>query len=351
MLLSQTCSRFANDPLVSPYCVTSAVTPDIFEQFLRVMKGCDIEITEANASALSSLSSEFGFSALSAQSAAFFRSPTGRLTELEPVISNQSDKISSLIGRVERLEAEISDLRLAVAAQAHTQAQAQAQAESQAKLQSESATKRELAAEAALLRADVAVLCQWTVPLLDSQILFPVIFDECRGRSFRLLWRGGRDGFSAAAFHSGCDGHSPTLTVIRDTGGSIFGGFTPIAWESVVWNMKCNSENNCLREDASQKSFVFTVKNPWNTGPKRFPLRREQQSQAVFCYRLYGPVFGYDLPDLSVSLGSGDSSHTKGFGQTYEFDATLAPGIDPQLFLTGKVEFTLAEIEVFEIDA
>jgi septal ring factor EnvC (AmiA/AmiB activator) len=51
------------------------------------------------------------------------------LAELERVISNQSDKISSLIGQIGRMEAEISDLRLAVATQAHAQTQAEAQAQ------------------------------------------------------------------------------------------------------------------------------------------------------------------------------------------------------------------------------
>jgi hypothetical protein len=51
---------------------------------------------------------------------------------------------------------------------------------------------------------------------VDSLILtaFPAFFDEVRGRPFRLLFWGTRDGFSTEAFHGGCDGHLPTLTVI-----------------------------------------------------------------------------------------------------------------------------------------
>jgi hypothetical protein len=44
-----------------------------------------------------------------------------------------------------------------------------------------------------------------------------------------LLYRGTRDGFGAANFHSKCDRHKNTLTIIKAHGTSfIFGGFTSI---------------------------------------------------------------------------------------------------------------------------
>jgi hypothetical protein len=61
---------------------------------------------------------------------------------------------------------------------------------------------------------------------------FPALFAEFGGKRFTLLWRGSRDGFGARDFHGRCDGRAPTLTLIEDTGGSIFGGFTPVEWES-----------------------------------------------------------------------------------------------------------------------
>jgi hypothetical protein len=69
---------------------------------------------------------------------------------------------------------------------------------------------------------------------LDSLIIadFPEIFAELRGKHFEVLWRGSRDGFGAKEFHERCDGHANTLTVILDTKGNIFGGFTPLEWDS-----------------------------------------------------------------------------------------------------------------------
>jgi hypothetical protein len=69
---------------------------------------------------------------------------------------------------------------------------------------------------------------------LDSLIVsaFPFFeHDDCSGTVAKLLWRGSRDGFSAAEFHRRCDGHSNTLTLNLGTDGNVFGGFTPVEWE------------------------------------------------------------------------------------------------------------------------
>jgi hypothetical protein len=67
---------------------------------------------------------------------------------------------------------------------------------------------------------------------LNSAIIACLPFSEFGGKQFSLLWRGSRDGFRARNFHSRCDGHANTLTLIKDTEGNIFGGFTPVEWES-----------------------------------------------------------------------------------------------------------------------
>jgi hypothetical protein len=102
------------------------------------------------------------------------------------------------------------------------------------------------------LRADVSTLKSWVFPDLNSTIIsdFPDVFAKFRGKHFALLWRGGRDGFGARDFHSRCDGHANTLTLIEDTKGNIFGGFTPVKWESPNGD-KCKA-------DPSLKSFLFT---------------------------------------------------------------------------------------------
>jgi hypothetical protein len=112
-----------------------------------------------------------------------------------------------------------------------------------------------------------------STPSLDSRIIsdFPAIFAEFR--KFSLLSRGSRDGFQKEEFHRRCDDHTNTLTVILDTKGNIFGGFTPVEWDS----------SYDLKADDSQKSFVFTLKNPHNIPARRFALKAEKKHHAIMC--------------------------------------------------------------------
>jgi hypothetical protein len=114
-------------------------------------------------------------------------------------------------------------------------------------------------------------------PLLDSQIIseFPDIFAEFKGKHSELLWRGSRDGFRAQKFHRLCDGHANTLTVILDTKGNIFGGFTPVEWESRTPRRSWD-DSNCWKWDDSLNSFLFTLKNPHNVPARRFALKNEK---------------------------------------------------------------------------
>jgi chaperonin cofactor prefoldin len=109
-------------------------------------------------------------------------------------------------------------------------------------------------------------------PSLDSRIIadFPVIFADFYGKRLSLLWRGTSNGFAASEFHRRCDGHANTLTLILDTDGNSFGGFTPVKWESKQWNRKNTDDDNTRKEDYSSKSFLFTLKNPHNISAKRF---------------------------------------------------------------------------------
>ena len=46
-----------------------------------------------------------------------------------------------------------------------------------------------------------------------------------------LLYRGTRDGWSAAAFHSRCDNMGPTLTLVQTENKFRLGGFTSVNWD------------------------------------------------------------------------------------------------------------------------
>ena len=45
-----------------------------------------------------------------------------------------------------------------------------------------------------------------------------------------LCWRASLHGWAAKTFHSLCDNKGPTVTIVKDTKNSIFGGYTSIPW-------------------------------------------------------------------------------------------------------------------------
>jgi hypothetical protein len=178
--------------------------------------------------------------------------------------------------------------------------------------------------------------------IFDSRIIsgFPEIFAEFREKQFSLLWRGSRDGFKAQEFHRRCDGHANTLTVILDTKGNIFGGFTPVEWES-------RTKSPYEKADDTLKSFVFTLKNPHNIPARRFALKAERKSGAIDCDSKWGPCFGggYDINVLD-NCDANTGSYTV-LGDVYTNDT----GLDGWIVFTGSRYFEVTEIEVFEIAA
>jgi archaellum component FlaC len=170
--------------------------------------------------------------------------------------------------------------------------------------------------------------------LLDSVIVSgtPEIFAEFKGKTLALLWRGGRDGFKAKEFHKRCDGHANTLTVIKDTEGNVFGGFTTVAWEQKL---------DLKRKGGALKSFLFTLKNPHNLEARRFELKKERSPPIK-----YVPSSGPDFRDVGVASQSNTNRESVvDLGISYKNDTEL----DGRILFTGEPFFQVHEIEVFEL--
>jgi hypothetical protein len=255
------------------------------------------------------LCEEFQFYRLLAKLSAF------RITELEAVTSEKSQTQDR---RIAMLEAELSQTR------------------SELKLTTAEAIATERRRQ---LNQEVTALKAWVFPQLDSKIIndFPPVFAEFQQRKFILLWRGSRDGFGGRDFHNRCDGHGNTLMIIQDADGNVFGGYTPVAWES--------PKGHCHKTDESAKSFLFTVKNPHNSPPQKFALKAEEKGRAINCFPWRGPGFGHGC-DLFVSHNCNTNNDSvSSLGETYANDT----GLDGRIFFTGGHNFTVKEIEVFEI--
>jgi hypothetical protein len=169
---------------------------------------------------------------------------------------------------------------------------------------------------------------------------FPEILAEFRGKWFSVLWRGSRDGFGARDFHRRCDGRANTLTVILDTAGNLFGGFTPVKWESHRWN---KHESDTWKVDHSLRSFLFTLKNPHNIPARRFALKAEEKGLAIVCDYTWGPCFCMDM-NVSDNSNANASSSTS-LDKAYANDT----GLPAHTVFTGSPHFQVKEIEVFEI--
>ncbi len=120
--------------------------------------------------------------------------------------------------------------------------------------------------------------------------------------SLSLLWRASRDGYDPAAFHRLCDGKANTVTVIKNTNGYIFGGFTSVPWSST----------GGYKTDST--AFLFSLTNPSNTPLK---LKVKSPQNAVY-HSCYGPTFGSG-EDLYVSSSSNTNRNSSMYLDSYEF--------------------------------
>lgn len=85
---------------------------------------------------------------------------------------------------------------------------------------------------------------------------------RARAAATNLLFRSTRDGATAAAFHAHCDFKGPTLVLIKDTDGNVFGGYTQKNWSSPIYSGKG------VRDPSA---FLINIVSPHGTPPVLFP--------------------------------------------------------------------------------
>jgi hypothetical protein len=107
----------------------------------------------------------------------------------------------------------------------------------------------------------------------------PPLYEEFSTKRWALLWRGSRDGFSATEFHRRCDSRANILTLILDTDGNVFGGFTPVKWEP---RMVAELSDNCLKGDDSLRRFLLALKNPHKQLAQKSAFTAENKQSAIF---------------------------------------------------------------------
>jgi hypothetical protein len=240
------------------------------------------------------LYSEFGFWVLSAKLSDLCNSPerqiyllkssvleqTEKQAELNTLINRQTGLLEDVATLIRVVDSKVTEMRSDVTQMSATLTQIDSNV---SQVDSKVNQLNPLHSAVGQLRTEISVLKVLKEPQLIVGY-FPPLFEEFRRKRFNLLWRGSRDGFTAQEFHLRWDGRANTLTVISDTDGNVFGGFTPVKWESPArWKHKV---------DDSLQSFLFTLRNLNGVPPRKVALRVEKKPSAIDCTSSYCATFG-----------------------------------------------------------
>ena len=102
------------------------------------------------------------------------------------------------------------------------------------------------------------------------------IYEWTGYKNMELIFRGTRD--EGKNFHNKCDNKGPTITLIQNDKGYIFGGYASIPWTSSnTWK-------------SAPDSFLFSFTNIYNIEPTKFPSKNDQKE--IHHESNYGPEFG-----------------------------------------------------------
>jgi hypothetical protein len=149
-----------------------------------------------------------------------------------------------------------------------------------------------------------------------------------------LLYRATRDGFETHAFHSKCDGHSNTLTILKAKKSSyIFGGFTTVTWD----------RSDEYKSDPN--AFLFSLTNKDNT-PLTMKVDPTRSQFSIYCNPKCGPMFGNDICIANNSNTTMDSCSI--LGSIYQHPQYAKGTNEANTFLAGSHKFQLDEIEVYQ---
>lgn len=143
---------------------------------------------------------------------------------------------------------------------------------------------------------------------------------------FKLLWRCSKDGWDWSKFYSKCGTAKPNLILAKiKQNGQIIGGYTDQDWQPTSGYK------------TSKFSFLFNL-----TTGKKHKLKKNLQSNAVYCLSGNGPTFGsgYDLY-FAPNMNTTTSSYSY-IGYTY--DGT------PDTSICGVTNFSVEEFEFYECE-
>jgi hypothetical protein len=120
--------------------------------------------------------------------------------------------------------------------------------------------------------------------------------------------------------------------------------------------------SNCLKGGDSVRNFLFTLKNPHAVPAQKFTLRADKKYDAIICNSAWGLIFTgcidvYNDSNANTNMNTNTDScicigtrwnPLEPIG-THRNEYVYANDIAIPHFFTGVENFTVKEIEVFEI--
>ena len=173
-------------------------------------------------------------------------------------------------------------------------------------------------------------------------------------KQINLLYRGSRDGYTSSRFHEMCDSKINTISIIKDTHGCVFGGYSPLSWnsnEKEMYDPKTflfYSSNNMLFDESTSQLNRLNHTNIESNCRRLLELTNIKKNtncteiHSIYGDKKFGPFFG--CVDLCISDKCNLNNNSDSNSIHFEMPHTASG----YLCNKGK-NFQVSEIEVFEI--
>ena len=162
------------------------------------------------------------------------------------------------------------------------------------------------------------------------------VFKHLRSYSYKLLFRGTRDGFKTKTFYEKCN-KKHTLCIIYTPQKNVFGGYTSIAWKRI--------DGSSTKYSSDPSAFIFKIRSEdYTLDPKIFPVLNNGKD-AVSHDQDFFLTFGENGNGFYCWQPEGSEMLTYATG-----DECLQYNLK-EYELNGNVcAFTPLEIEVFQLE-
>jgi len=162
----------------------------------------------------------------------------------------------------------------------------------------------------------------------EEKIILSEWVDPKKPLKFNLLFSTHRDDGTSKKFHENCDGVSPTITIVMDTNGNKFGGYTTSSWRQP-------SSGSSYARDTD--AFIFNLSKKLKyVQPDKFG------KNSIYRDGSYGPVFGSNNLWIFNNCNSNGNSYTN-ISKDYKTDNKNL------LNSTGNSTFQVSYYEVYRV--